>query len=122
MADPFPPSPNDAGRAAAEAARADLRATAGPAYVSGLVIAVILLWLSDPYIHWSDRIVGPDGIPAILFSVGFLLLYGLPAALSRLRAHPQALAITVLNLAFGWTLLAWAAALIWSLTVPRPRL
>lgn len=43
-------------------------------------------------------------------------LYLLPALIARHRRHHNALAIGVLNILFGWTLLGWAAALIWALT------
>jgi hypothetical protein len=48
-----------------------------------------------------------------------LLVYFLPAIVAKEREHPNATAITVLNLILGWTLLGWVAALVWALTVSR---
>ena len=50
-----------------------------------------------------------------------LCLYFLPLVVACCRHHPQALAIGMLNLLFGWTMLGWAAALIWACTAVRPR-
>lgn len=46
--------------------------------------------------------------------------YSFPASIAFLRGHHQRYAILVLNLAFGWTLLGWFAALIWALTATYP--
>jgi hypothetical protein len=48
-------------------------------------------------------------------------LYILPVLIASFRGHPETGAITVLTLLFGWTLLAWGVALIWSLTAIPPR-
>ena len=46
--------------------------------------------------------------------------YMLPGAIAIGRHHPSALGINLLNLLFGWTVLAWLIALIWSFGhVPR---
>jgi hypothetical protein len=42
----------------------------------------------------------------------------LPAVIAICRKHHQALAIALLNLFLGWTLLGWVAALIWAVTNP----
>ena len=46
--------------------------------------------------------------------IGIFCLYFLPSLISFLRGHKNTLAIFLLNLVFGWTLLGWMAALIWS--------
>ena len=51
--------------------------------------------------------------------LGMLLLaaiYFLPTAVAVKRNHESKLAIFVLNLLAGWTLLGWVAAFIWSFT------
>ncbi len=42
------------------------------------------------------------------------LLYFLPTVIALARGHLSTLAIFVLNLFLGWTLLGWLIALIWS--------
>ncbi len=49
----------------------------------------------------------------------FCLLYFLPTLVAVRRGHPVA-GILVLNLLFGWTVIGWAALLLWSvLRLPR---
>jgi Superinfection immunity protein len=52
------------------------------------------------------------GLATILF------VYFLPALVARERTHHQVLAIFMLNLLLGWTLLGWVGALIWACTKP----
>lgn len=47
--------------------------------------------------------------------VGFLI-YFLPTIVALSRGHLSALAIFLLNLFLGWTLIGWLLALIWSCT------
>ena len=58
-----------------------------------------------------DQVFG--GIQALLF---LLFCYFLPTIVAGARAHVNTLAIFVLNLLLGWTLLFWLAALIWAFT------
>lgn len=58
-----------------------------------------------------------------LFHTGIvflLLLYGLPAIVAISRRHHQTLAISVLNLLLGWTILGWVGAIVWACTAVRP--
>ena len=47
-------------------------------------------------------------------------LYFLPTIIAVIRHHRQTLAIFVLNLLLGWTVLGWIGAFIWSLIKPAP--
>ena len=49
-----------------------------------------------------------------------IALYFLPAIVASSRKHPQTVAIFLLNLLLGWTLLGWVAALVWSATAVAP--
>jgi Superinfection immunity protein len=44
------------------------------------------------------------------------LLYFLPTLIALIRGHLSGLAIFLLNLFLGWTLIGWLIALIWSCT------
>jgi len=58
--------------------------------------------------------IEPPAIGAmILVNVG-IALYLLPALIAVLRRHRQPLAIFLLNLVLGWTVLGWIAALVWA--------
>lgn len=43
-------------------------------------------------------------------------IYVLPTIVAYRRHHRQTLAITVLNVVLGWTLLGWVVALVWACT------
>lgn len=60
---------------------------------------------------------------ALLLFVLFLLFYLVPSIVASLREHRQVVAITVLNVLLGWSLIGWAIALVWALTnsAERPR-
>ena len=50
----------------------------------------------------------------LLLVVLTFVLYFLPAVIAFLRKHKNKLAIFLLNLLLGWTVLGWVASLIWS--------
>jgi len=50
----------------------------------------------------------------LLLVVMMFVLYFLPAVIAFLRKHKNKLAIFLLNLLLGWTVLGWTASLIWS--------
>lgn len=57
-----------------------------------------------------------------LITLGILIgLYLMPALIAHARDHHNATPITILNIALGWSLLGWIAALIWATTVVIPR-
>jgi CHASE2 domain-containing sensor protein len=58
----------------------------------------------------------------ILEIIGFALLAVLhfaPTFIAVNRRHPRRIAIFVINLLFGWTIIGWIVALVWSLSPPR---
>ena len=65
--------------------------------------------------------MGLGGIESSNFVVALVLLavalamYFLPMIIAVVRNHPNAVALTALNLLLGWTLLGWVAALVWAL-------
>ena len=46
--------------------------------------------------------------------VGILGAYFLPTLIALSRGHHQRLAIGILNLAGGWTVIGWIAAIVWA--------
>lgn len=52
----------------------------------------------------------------IAFLMVLVALYFFPIILAFGRGHRSAPAIAVVNVLFGWTLIGWIWALIWSLT------
>ena len=44
----------------------------------------------------------------------FAAIYFMPSIVGRSRDHKHKLAIFILNLALGWTLIGWLIALIWA--------
>lgn len=49
-----------------------------------------------------------------------VIVYLVPALVAGHRKHPNAMAITVLNILLGWTFLGWAGALVWACTAIKP--
>jgi hypothetical protein len=48
------------------------------------------------------------------------VVYLLPAIVAHKRRHPQQLAITVLTVLLGWSVLGWIIAMVWACTAtPR---
>lgn len=50
----------------------------------------------------------------ILLIVLIFAIYFLPTLISFLRQHKNKLAIFLLNLFLGWTVLGWVVSLVWS--------
>ncbi len=50
-----------------------------------------------------------------------VVLYFAPVVIAVMRRHPQAMAIMMLDLLLGWTVIGWIAALIWSMTATGRR-
>ena len=46
----------------------------------------------------------------------FWLAYFVPSAVALIRNHKNKIAITILNILLGWTIIGWTVALIWSFT------
>lgn len=46
-----------------------------------------------------------------------LVVYFIPAIVAHQRKHNNFTSILVLNIALGWTLIGWVAALVWAYTV-----
>ena len=49
-----------------------------------------------------------------IFVSALLLIYGYPLNTAHERNHPERWKITAVNVLFGWTLVGWTVALIWS--------
>jgi len=54
----------------------------------------------------------------IIAAVG-LTVYFAPTAVALLRRHQNVIAILVINLFLGWTLLGWVGAMVWAVIVTR---
>lgn len=55
-----------------------------------------------------------DGLLITVVVIGGGLFYFLPALIASQRRVKPATTIFLINLAFGWTVLGWLAALIWA--------
>lgn len=53
---------------------------------------------------------------AIVWLIVYFLIYFLPAIVARNRRHRQEMAIGILNLLLGWTVIGWVVALVWACT------
>lgn len=48
-----------------------------------------------------------------------LIVYCLPSLLAHVRRHRQASAIRKMNLLLGWTVVGWAATMVWVFSSPK---
>ena len=71
---------------------------------SALVILALVVALLDA---WLGAVVG-------------VALYLLPSIVARQVQHHNVVAIVVLNVLLGWTLLGWIGALVWALKPSPP--
>ncbi|MGE4798981.1 superinfection immunity protein [Yersinia hibernica] len=53
---------------------------------------------------------------SIVNSLILIILYFIPFIIAKNRKHNKSGAIFLANLLFGWTLIGWAVALVWSLS------
>lgn len=79
--------------------------------LSYIVIAIFLVtfigyWVFLESFWW--------GLGAGILMVLCLWVAFLPLWIARVRKHPHSLAIFLINLLLGWTLLFWLVALIWA--------
>lgn len=49
-----------------------------------------------------------------------LFIYFLPTVIANRNDHHNTTGIFLVNLLLGWTLIGWVAALVWSVSKPRP--
>jgi hypothetical protein len=52
----------------------------------------------------------------LLFFGILIVVYFVPTVIALYRHHSQRVAIAVLNVCLGWTLLGWVGALVWAFT------
>lgn len=61
---------------------------------------------------------GAEGLSLIAL---WLIAYFLPTIVSQTRSHHNTLAIFILNLLAGWTILGWVIAIVWACTRAQPQ-
>lgn len=79
-------------------------------WIGGLAIATLVFAAIGSGTNSAAAVSAP------LFFVCALLLYFSPAILAHKRQHANAMAITVLNIVLGWTVLGWVVSLVWAFT------
>ncbi len=80
---------------------------------SRLFMAAILL-PATALAHSDTNVNGAGSGQSLL--IVLLVLYFIPAIVASVRHHRNRMAITVLNVFLGWTLIGWVAALVWAST------
>ncbi len=68
-------------------------------------------------IAWGDVASVLGGLAVLLL---LLAAYFIPVLIAYGRGHDQLTLIVVLDVCFGWTVLGWLVALLWSLTAIEP--
>lgn len=57
---------------------------------------------------------GETMLTALWLLSALLIIYFVPVAVAMARKHRNTVAIVVLNIFLGWTLIGWVAALVWA--------
>ncbi|MBU2717913.1 superinfection immunity protein, partial [Acidithiobacillus ferridurans] len=65
-------------------------------------------------LHWIADSRGGFVTLLLAACIVAMAIYALPALLAWSMGSPQRMAITLLDLLLGWTILGWIAALIWA--------
>ena len=60
-------------------------------------------------------------LSALIVLLLFVAAYFLPTVVAGFRHHKNTLAIFLLNLFLGWTLIGWLGALIWSVLAQQSK-
>ena len=55
-----------------------------------------------------------DNTTTVIVLVLILLIYMLPTLIAFSREHPRRVAIGVLNIVLGWTLIGWILVFLWA--------
>lgn len=90
-----------------------------------MVVVRILVLAFLVYYGWVMGHVPPNQLNAFgtlaaySFFVTAPLLYFLPALEARFKKHPNLVAIELVNIFLGWTLVGWVCALAWAYKTPE---
>ena len=83
--------------------------------VSGIVAqAMVMMGFINPVFSFSYS-YATDMIIVSMSVVAACFIYMIPTCVAVSRKHRNTMAIAVLNLFFGWTLLGFVGCLVWSL-------
>ncbi|MYA18213.1 MAG: superinfection immunity protein [Gammaproteobacteria bacterium] len=56
----------------------------------------------------------------IVYFIVIVSVYFIPSIVAKVRNHHNTMAIFLLNLFLGWSLIGWVAALVWAVIRPPP--
>lgn len=81
----------------------------------GIVVqAMVMMGFVKPVFSFSYS-YATDMIIVSLSAIAACFIYMIPTCVAASRRHRNTMAIAVLNLFFGWTLLGFVGCLVWSL-------
>lgn len=83
--------------------------------VAGIIVqAMVMMGFVKPVFSFSYS-YATDMIIVSLSVIAACFIYMIPTCVAASRRHRNTMAIAVLNLFFGWTLLGFVGCLVWSL-------
>ena len=65
---------------------------------------------------YGSTVQGASPIAVPIMAAILSLLYFIPSFVATSRSHPNQVAIVVLNIVAGWSLLGWIVAVVWAST------
>jgi hypothetical protein len=90
-----------------------MRAMRRPIYIGISILAALIIFTMLPYD--AQRFIAQAFMALALGAFGFCVYFA-PWLNAKNRKHRNSAAIFVVNFFFGWTVIGWVAALVWSLT------
>lgn len=89
--------------------------------VAGIVVqAMVMMGFINPVFLFSYS-YATDMIIVSLSVVAACFIYMIPTCIAASRQHRNTMAIAVLNLFFGWTMVGFVGCLVWSLINVRDK-
>jgi Superinfection immunity protein len=76
--------------------------------------------MGDPAMEWRYY-WNWNGLSFLVTLLVSLFIYFLPSLIAFARRHVQAAPIFILNLFFGWTVIAWVGCLAWAVSANTRR-
>jgi len=78
--------------------------------------------MENHYYFWEMHMSNEYGLfTMVIFLIVAVAVYFIPTWIAYARKHHNANAIFVVNLLLGWSFIGWVVALVWALTVVKPK-
>ena len=91
------------------------KAAISAAVIQAVLMIQSLAWAADKKEASAGDVAAVGGGLAVL-ALPFLVIYLIPAIIGFIRKKDNKMAILLLNLFLGWSLIGWVVALVWAVS------